>query len=70
MTMESTGMVLARAHPQTIADSDEFESDILIAIGADAPRGFRRKAEQCLDRARGALACAQLQYLPEQHEGP
>ena len=39
-----------------------------VAIGVDAPRGLRRKAEQVADRRARAAARAQLEHLPEQHE--
>ena len=42
------------------------DRDVLLgAVGADAPRGLRREAEQRLDRRAGLRARPELEELPE-----
>ena len=60
--------LLAGTDAQEIADRDGVERDILVAVLGDAPRGFRREAEQRADRAGGFFARAQFEHLPEQHQ--
>jgi hypothetical protein len=60
--------LLARPNPQHITDRDGVDRDILVTSSGDAPRGLRREAEQCADRARGALARSQFQHLPQQYQ--
>ena len=61
--------LLARAHPEPIADGDGVERHFLVAaVGLQAPRRLGREIEQGADRARGLLARAQLEHLAEQDE--
>jgi hypothetical protein len=59
--------LLARPHPQPVADLDTLERHILLgAIGRQPPRALGREPEQRLDRRAGLAARAQLEHLPEQ----
>ncbi len=61
--------LLARPHAQFVAGREGIDLDfVVVAVVVDAPRGLRRQPQQRLDRARGRLACAQLQHLSKQHE--
>ena len=49
--------LLARAHAQPVADVHVGERHVLLAaVGAHAPRGLGREAQQRLDRGRGAAS--------------
>jgi hypothetical protein len=63
------GHLLAGSHPQAVVGGDAGERDVLLAaVGSQPPRRRGREAEQGADRGAGALAGAQLDHLPEQHE--
>ncbi len=61
--------LLAGTHAQAVADLHGVELDLLLgAVRPDAPRRLGREVEQRADGAARALAGAQLEHLPEQHE--
>ena len=61
--------LLARAHPQAVADLDGVELDLLLGCRRpDAPGRLGREVEQRADGAAGALAGPQLEHLAEQDQ--
>ena len=61
--------LVARAHPQAVADLDHLKRHFFIDTAVTHPPcGFGRELQQGLDRAAGALARPELEHLAEQHE--
>ncbi len=68
-SMPSTGTFSPGRTRRRSPTRDGVERDLLVAaVGAHPARGLRREVEQGADRARGLVAGAQLQHLPEQHQ--
>lgn len=61
--------LLARPHPQAVADLHGVELDFLLgAVGHDPAGGLGREVEQGANGPAGALPCPQFEHLPEQDE--
>ena len=61
--------LLAGPHAQQVADLDLVRAARpLRGRSRTTPRGLRREPEQLANRRAGAMARAQLEHLPEQHE--
>ena len=60
---------LARSDPQSVADHDLLERNVLLlAVLADPASRLWREPEQVANRRAGAAAGAKFQHLAQQHE--